>query len=47
MLEENIKTKVGLPGKYYKKIKKMKVGFATKQCSVCVSNFASGKWRKN
>lgn len=42
MMEDTSKTQKGLPGKYLRKIKKMKVGFATKQCSVCVSNFANG-----
>lgn len=42
MLESQAKAKKGLPGKFFKKIKKMKVGFATKQCSVCVCNFANG-----
>ena len=47
MMEDTSKTQKGLPGKYLRKIKKMKVGFATKQCSVCVSNFVNGIHSKN
>ena len=47
MLEDTSKSQKGLPGKYLRKIKKMKIGFATKQCSVCVSNFVNGILKKH